>query len=421
MRVVWLLNGALPSIIEKEKLGGGSVGWAIQLANMISQEKDIELVVFFPQNKARNVIRGEVGDIRYIGFYESPIAETRYNKKTERLFRNELKKLKPDIVHIWGTEYVHTLCMVNAFDNPEKTVISIQGLVSICGEKYEKGLPKEIIKRYTIRDFIRHDSILDQKHKFLKRGQFEIEALKRVKHVVGRTDWDKKTVLSINPNLKYHYGREILRSEFYSSRKWSYDNCEKHSIFMSQAYYPIKGMHFAVEIVRLLKEKHPDVRLYVTGKDVFPIGIKDKLKQDSYSEYIKELIEKYELRNNIVYLGSLSAQQMIKQYLKANVFLQASIMENSPNSLGEAMILGAPCVASDVGGTSSMANNGESAYLYNYIDTNEAANYIFRIFDDAKMKERLSINAVEQANDLYQIDSGCVEYLYIYKTIINGG
>jgi len=416
MKIVWLLNGTLPSIKEKEKLPGGSVTWTVTLADLLSQREDIELTIFFPQHKTKNVIRGSVDNIRYMGFYEPPIAETKYNEKLEKLFRRELADVNPDIVHIWGTEFIHTLCMVNAFNNPRKTVVSIQGLISVIGDKYCEGLPEKVVRRYTFRDFIRRDRILDQKQKFLKRGKYEIEALKKTGHAIGRTEWDKKTVLDINPKLKYHYGRELLRPEFYTSRKWDYKKCEKHSIFMSQAYYPIKGMHYAVGILQLLKEKYPDVKLYVTGKDVFPSGIKEKLKQDSYSEYIRSLIEKYDLRNNIEYLGSLSETQMIEQYLNANVFLQASIMENSPNSLGEAMILGVPCVASNVGGTTSIIRNNIDGYTYRFDMIRDASDRIKSFFENKD--NAFQVEERNRALQLYNIENGDEEYIGVYHQLL---
>ena len=57
-----------------------------------------------------------------------------------------------------------------------------------------------------------------------------------------------------------------------------------------------------------------------------------------------------ELEDKVSFLGPLNAEQMKAEYLRSNVFLCPSSIENSPNSLGEAQMLGVPCVASYVGG-----------------------------------------------------------------------
>ena len=42
---------------------------------------------------------------------------------------------RPDIVHVFGTEYAHTLAMINACqEQNKKVVISIQGLTSIISK-----------------------------------------------------------------------------------------------------------------------------------------------------------------------------------------------------------------------------------------------------------------------------------------------
>ena len=50
---------------------------------------------------------------------------------------------------------------------------------------------------------------------------------------------------------------------------------------------------------------------------------------------------------------------MKDRFLKSHMYLCPSAIENSPNSLGEAMLLGVPCVAADVGGISSIFENGK--------------------------------------------------------------
>lgn len=55
---------------------------------------------------------------------------------------------------------------------------------------------------------------------------------------------------------------------------------------------------------------------------------------------------------------------MRDRYLKSSLFVCCSSVENSPNSLGEAMLLGVPCVSADVGGISSIFTGDEDGILY---------------------------------------------------------
>ena len=64
-----------------------------------------------------------------------------------------------------------------------------------------------------------------------------------------------------------------------------------------------------------------------------------------YKLYCKRLAAQLGVTEHIRYTGPLDAAAMRQAYLEADVFLLPSGCENSPNSLGEAMLLGLPCVA----------------------------------------------------------------------------
>ena len=64
------------------------------------------------------------------------------------------------------------------------------------------------------------------------------------------------------------------------------------------------------------------------------------------------------------FLGRLDAEQMKRQYLSSNVFVCPSSIENSPNSVGEAMLLGVPTVCADVGGAADICADGVDGLLY---------------------------------------------------------
>ena len=109
-------------------------------------------------------------------------------------------------------------------------------------------------------------------------------------------------------------------------------------------------------------EEFPDTKVYVAGNSILRSkNIIGRLKISSYGIYLEKLIRDYKLEGKIVFLGKLNAQQMKEAYLKSQAFVCPSTMENSPNSLGEAMILGVPVVTTDIGGITSMIGPDEGA------------------------------------------------------------
>lgn len=62
-------------------------------------------------------------------FREDTVHPENYDASMEQSLKAVIDDFQPDIVHIFGTEFPHTLAMVKAFGNPERTLIGIQGYV----------------------------------------------------------------------------------------------------------------------------------------------------------------------------------------------------------------------------------------------------------------------------------------------------
>jgi len=418
MKILWLINIPLPeaSVLFKDKSSPYG-GWLVGASSLLSATEDIDLSIAFPKSGSSDVQQLQGKRINYYAFppvHKKDIESNRPNVYLKKI----LEKVKPDIIHIFGTEYPHTLAMINTCD-VSKVVISIQGLCSIIAKHYLSGIPSNVQTRFTFRDFIKQDNLKQQQLKFVKRGLLEIEAIKKVQHVIGRTTWDMACVNQINPYAIYHFCYETLRDEFYNHR-WDISNCEKHSIFVSQGSYPIKGLHYMLEAMPLILKNFPDAKLYVGGTNVTKSDtFKDRLKLSSYGKYIRDLIKKYNLGNNVIFTGVLDEKQMCQQYLRSHVFVCPSSIENSPNSLGEAMILGVPCVASDVGGVSDMIQHREEGFIYQTDAPYMLAYYVEEIFDNEGIVLQISKKTREHALKTHDPHANLSRLLEIYKEINN--
>ena len=152
----------------------------------------------------------------------------------------------------------------------------------------------------------------------------------------------------------------------------------------------------------LILRHYPDASIRIAGHDLTKSSsFKDILKLTGYGRYIKRLIRQLNLQDNVSFVGSISAVDMKHEYLNCNVFVCPSSIENSPNSLGEAQILGVPCVASYVGGVPDMMVGCEDN-LYRFEEIEMLAYKICRIFDNINMSNKdLVDKAVERHNPLY--------------------
>ena len=391
MKILWITNVALPDVskdldTQPSPFGGWLTGYLNEIL-----KKDIHLVSVFPYGKN---VQGNFENITYYGFKAK-------SEKKELLeyFVNIIDKEKPDVIHIFGTEFLHSNLMVKAskkLSMLQNTVVSIQGLVSLCAKHYFAFLPRRVINGFTLKEILKRNNIKNSALKFKKQGVSEVETLKEVKNVIGRTDWDEAAVKQINPNINYHFCNESLRDGFYN-KEWSLENCEKHSVFVSQSSYPLKGFHLMLEGFKEIVKKYPDAKLYTTGKNPLTLKGKDKLKQSFYSKYLGKLIKKYKLENNVEFLGFLSEEKMAERFLKSNVFVSPSSIENSPNSVGEAMLLGVPTVSSDVGGVKNMLTHGKDGFIYPADEPYMIEYYVSKIFESSDLAKEISKSAKEHA------------------------
>ena len=377
MKVLWLCNVMLPVIAEQLNMeASNKEGWLSGLADVVLKkryENGIDLAVAFPtpdrmlpegHEVCMRTVTTADGKLTFYGFREDTTRPEIYDEGLEERLRKITEAFRPDIVHCFGTEYPHTLAMCRVFPKKERILISIQGLCAVYANAYLANMPEKVIHSMTLRDRLKKDSIVEQQQKFVQRGKMEMEAVRLAKNITGRTEWDRYYTREWNPEARYFNMNETLRPVFYEG-SWSPDKCIPHSIFLSQGDYPIKGLHYMLKALPLIRAKYPDARVYVAGNSlVNDKTLKQRLKISAYGKYLKKLIRRNGLKNSVVFLGKLDAVQMKERYLKSHLFVCCSTIENSPNSLGEAMILGMPCVSADVGGIPSIFTGGEDGILY---------------------------------------------------------
>lgn len=428
MKVLWVCNIVLPAIAKQLGVSYSSrEGWLSGSLERVVQEQGwnrIELGIAFPIGEEMDVFHrtlqmGENLSCRCYGFRENLDTPEVYDAGLEKRFQEILADFEPDILHVFGTEFPHALAVIRAYGHPERTLVGVQGLCSAIAEEYMADLPVKVQRQVTLRDRLREDSIRQQQKKFRKRGEHEKEALLLTGHIAGRTDFDREQTAKINPSAKYYHLNETLRSIFYHDR-WKRTTCEPYSIFLSQGDYPLKGFHYLLRALPKVLEQFPDTHIYVAGSNIIEVGtFKDRLKLSAYGKYIRKLIRENHLGEHVTMLGRLTAEEMKEQYLRSHLYVLPSALENSPNSLGEAMMLGVPCVAADVGGVHNLLTDGGDGMLYPAGDVEALADRIIEIFTKEAIVERFSDNARKHARVNHDADQNYYRLIHIYREILS--
>lgn len=426
MKVLWVLNLLPPAVGEQlGKECSVKEGWISGLLGKLIQKEgaeEIELGICYPvqereEENCRNIRLGNKNIVCY-GFYEDTSHAERYEEEPlVRRFQHIFSDFEPELVHLFGTEYGHTLAAAKAFGRPKRTLIGLQGIISECAKEYLADLPPRVYRKNSFRDWLKQDGMVRQQEKFACRGEREKEALVYTANITGRTDFDRRAAEKLNPHARYFSMNETLRQEFYSG-SWREKDCLSHRIFFSQADYPLKGFHYLLRSMSAVQKEFPDVTIAVAGNSLVKDGtLKDRIKISAYGKYLKQLIKEEGMEGKITFLGKLSAEEMKAEYLKCHTFVCSSSLENSPNSVGEAMCLGVPVVAAKTGGIPSMLEDGKEGLLFPKGNSVALGKALIRLWKDASLQERLSREGARRGRSTHDGEKNFTRLLEIYHQI----
>lgn len=415
MKVLWLCNLVVYGF-ENEFGIPRSVygGWINGMLEML-KNTDVEIALCMPIIDRIRLRDGVLNGTRYYTFncdYDACEYEESGELMTER-FVEIINDYYPDVIHIWGTEYLHSLSMIEAAKRcnlVNRTVVYIQGLISELAKVALNGVPEEYASIKSKGALSLHEQVKN----YERRGMLEKEVIKKSRWVIGRTDWDRANVFWMNQKVGYCQCGEVLRPSFYEVSRWKKKKRDVFYIFMTQGTYPVKGIHFVVQAIAILSKCIPNIKLEIAGGNIL-----DAEELSPYARYLHDLITRQNLDKCIDYIGPLDERGIINKMLDSDVYLLSSLIENSPNSLCEAMMLGVPAVASYVGGVPTIIGKKDGGILYKYDDPKMLAWALYSIYNQdvyiSEMSEKEHIRAMEICNRVKNRD----RLINIYRMIVD--
>ena len=407
LKVVWLSNIIFPDAAERIGVARYAIGsWLTAYRDVMRKYHgdDMMLHVIAPYD-GHSFAEQTVGDTCHYLFPKEckPQALSAWFKSID-------DRIRPDVVHLHGSEFPHSSIYVDACGNAN-AVLSIQGLVSVYPRYYFAGMPVHYPP--TLRDLLKGETLTARRNEMARRGRLERSLLTKVRYVAGRTSWDYAHCKAVNQSLHYFVCNEPLREGFYHAA-WSLPACRRHTIFACQSSYPIKGTHMLLRALAIVRRTYPDAVLSLPGVDVTR---RPWYRTFTYWKYIRSLIRDLGLSGCVHFLGDLSEEEMIDQYLSANVFVCPSSIENSSNSVCEAQMTGTPVIASYVGGMMDLVDDGVTGLLYRFEEIEMLADKICRIFADDDLAVTLSRNARAAASVRHDREAIARSLWQIYQTV----
>jgi len=409
MRVLWLSGNQ--SLFSKADSKYYSGGWIGALEQSVHDYSNIELAVAFFSDSNEFKITGNNVTYYPINLYNTYWAKFKRNLNFEKADALEIdhliqikKDFKPDIIHVWGTEISFGL-VKEVVDIP--IVIHFQGMLSaVYNSFFTPGLSRS---KYVGRWYCNWISWFN-KTRFLNYMEHTVKREKRILKInnnyMGRTCWDKKIINLFSPNSTYYHCDEILRPEFYGNEFWQYKNRSKRIIVsvLSDATY--KGLDVILKCAKVLSN-YSNLCFEWQVYGVSTSGIAEwitKINPREVSVDIKGIIR-----------GDLLAEAL----LEADLFVNPSYIENSPNSVCEAQILGVPVISTNVGGIPSLVKDKYSGQLVIANDPLIMAYEILGLIDNAEKANLYSINERLAAKIRHNPKRVVSELVSIYKNILN--
>ena len=129
---------------------------------------------------------------------------------------------------------------------------------------------------------------------------------------------------------------------------------------------------------------------------------------------VERMVKKLEISDCVFFLGN---QEYVEDILPlADVFLLPSLHESFGLSLLEAMAVGVPVVATNVGGPKEVVVEGESGFLRDPEDVESMSEAATRILSDPDLARSMGEAGIRRAREEFHVDRIIPRYLKAYES-----
>lgn len=355
MRILWFTNTPVNLVA-----GVVAGGWMQSLASALAHEGGIELHIATRVGHGKRQL--QIVRQGHATYYLIPDRRNLLQKRLDVLLNREpveafvseylrvIDMVKPDLIHVFGSELEYGLV---ASRSEIPMVLHLQGLLHPC---YYQLCRISVGHLNLLRlnrpiDYLHGSTMQNGYRTFARRVAVEAAVLEQCRYVMGRTDWDKSLAGVLAPRARYFHCDEILRVEFFGAT-WNGQKGDGIEIVSTISNPLYKGHDTLIETCRVLHKRGVRFNWHV-------IGITEQ--SSSFRMFYRK--EKSLLQDHLRIHGVLSVVQMIELLGQASLYVHPSHIENSSNSLCEAMAIGMPVIALQVGGNASMVENGQTGML----------------------------------------------------------
>jgi glycosyltransferase involved in cell wall biosynthesis len=172
-------------------------------------------------------------------------------------------------------------------------------------------------------------------------------------------------------------------------------------------FHQVKGQDNFVKAAAIVAPGHIKVRFLMAGADC-----------DEHNANLMSWIHEHNLQNFFVLLGERDDVSVCLAAM--DVFCMPSRTEGFPNGLGEAMAMGLPCVATEVGDTRVLV--GDTAILVPAQDEQALAQGLLEVIDlSVDQRYQMGQRAKARVMTEFYIEKACERFTAVYQEIVSRG
>jgi glycosyltransferase involved in cell wall biosynthesis len=363
------------------------VSWVIALAAALAQREDIDLHLITATSgiqKSQTVSKNGITfhlirhtfpfSVRGFPDYMRLDLLTGY-AQLRRGVKQLLRVVQPDVIHIHGTEYGYGLAVLNA---NAPAIVSIQGIVN----ELARVAPSMF---YTL------------------QSRIERTVIRNASYFGTRTAWANGFIRKLNGTAAIYHLPEAINPLFFAGTG---QETNANILIVGRILQP-KGIEEALAAMSIVVSQIPSAKLLVVGNGAA-----------RYLEELKRFIKLQGIQANVEWLGFRKAEEVAALHKAAAILIHPSHLDNSPNSVAEAMASGLPVIASRVGGIPSMIEDRVTGLLTEPRNPRELAEAIVWLLQNEPERKRLARRAQKVAFERHFPSRVAEKTMSVYKELI---
>ena len=341
-------------------------GQAVQAARLLRRFREIPTIEaeFLPVNPR---LPGFLGRLQKIKYVRTLLTESAYLAQLVWRLR------RYDVVHIFSASYFSFLLA----PTPALLISKLYGKRTILN--YRSGEAEDHLRRWrsavpTLR--VADELVVPSGYLVDVFAQFGLSA---------------RSIFNIVDLARFRFRERLpLRPAFFANRNFE----------------PLYNVACVLRAFALIQTRFPEARLTLAG-------------DGSQRQELEILAESLALRH-VQFLGRVSPERMHSLYDEADIYLNASSIDNMPASIIEAFAAGLPVVSTRAGGIPYIVSDGETGLLVDIDDHHGMADSAIRLLENPDLAVRLVSRAREECAERYNWPAVRDQWLTLYRSLASG-